>query len=279
MTTGQILKSPLLHFFAIGGLIFLVFSFVNDDLPVPEPDQITLTLQEAKRLSEQFASTWSRQPTNQELEALLQNWAREEASVREALSLGLDRGDSVIRQRLKLKMDFIAESGAAALAPDETDLQSYLEANPERFRRPARMSFEQILTELPADSEEISAIRTALQDGADPSAFGNASLLLGSIPMTPAPAIDRMFGTGFHEALSQLPKGSWEGPVESGYGMHFVRVIDSSDAVMPPLADIKESVEAEWRAAKTEEMKKVFGQALLDRYTVSLPSPTEVLKR
>ena len=73
MFIEKILKSPLLHFFAIGGLIFVAFTFVNDDPAAPQRDQITLTPQEAKRLAEQFASTWNRQPTDMELEGLLQN--------------------------------------------------------------------------------------------------------------------------------------------------------------------------------------------------------------
>lgn len=275
MAIGKFLKSPLLHFFAIGGLVFLLFAFVNDDPPAARPDQIVATPEQAKRLVEQFAATWNRQPTRDEVEGLLQNWALEEAFVREALSLGLDRGDAVIRQRLNLKMGFIAESGAAAMAPDDAELQQYMEANSDRFTRPARMGFQQILLE---DESRIEKLSAALKDGADPSTLGKGSLLPGAVPMTPAPAIDRMFGTGFHSSLARFPKGSWEGPVKSGYGLHLVRVTDRTDAVMPPLADIRERVEVEWRSARAKEMKEAFGQALLDRYAVSLPSAAEVLE-
>jgi PPIC-type PPIASE domain len=279
MAIGNIFKSPLLHFFVIGGLIFLVFGFINDD-PLPPPrDAITLTPEKAKQLAEQFAATWNRQPTQAELDGLMQNWALEEAFVREALSLGLDRGDAVVRQRLNLKMGFLAESGAAALEADDETLQKYLEENPDRFIRTGRMAFDQILLERQDQAEDISAMLAALQNGADPSTIGKASLLPTHTPMTPGPAIDRTFGAGFHASLAQLPTGSWQGPVESGYGLHLVRITDRSDAVIPPLAEIRDRVESEWRAAKTKEMKDAFGRVLLDRYTVTLPSATEVLEK
>ncbi len=115
MTLRKIVLSPLLHFFALGALIFAGYWALNDQPTAPRPGEITLSPAEASRLMQQFTATWNRPPTERELEGLMRTWALEEANVREALTLGLDRGDSVIRQRLNLKMQFLAESGAAAL--------------------------------------------------------------------------------------------------------------------------------------------------------------------
>ncbi len=271
------LKSPLLHFFAIGGLIFLAFAAVNDELPKAEADAIILSDQEAQRLAQQFAATWNREPTESELESLMRNWALEEAFVREALALGLDRGDAVIRQRLNLKMGYLAESGAAALQATDETLKDYLEENPERFTRPARLALDQVLIKPGSSEDDMLAIRTALQQGAAPSDVGIRSLLPVSMPMTPVPAIDRTFGEGFSASLAKLLIGTWQGPVKSGYGLHMVRITDREEATTPPLEAIREQVETEWRAAKAQEMKEAYGQALLERYTVSLPPADRVL--
>ncbi|WP_108445571.1 peptidyl-prolyl cis-trans isomerase [Halomonas denitrificans] len=278
MTLRMILLSPLVHFFLLGGLIFGSYALVEDEpeRPAVTAEAITLTPQQAARLAEQFAATWNRPPSVEELEGLMRAWVLEEAHVREARALGLDRGDAVIRQRLNLKMQFLAESGAAALAPDDATLQAYLDDHRDDFLRPARVAFEQVQLP-PGQGDEARAIRAALESDAAPSSLGTPSLLPTSLAMTPAPAVDRLFGQGFHAALAEAPRGRWHGPVESAYGRHLVRVTGRAEAVLPPLGEIRARVEGEWRAAQTREMRESFAQALLERYAVTTPEAAEVL--
>lgn len=276
VTFHGLLKSSFVHFIALGGLIFVVFAMLDDTPSAPPPDAIVLTAPEAARLVDQFTATWRRPPTAQELEALMQSWAVEEANVREALELGLDRGDAVIRQRLNLKMQFLSESGAAVLEPEDAELQAYLDANPERFMQPPDIAFEQVL--LPEEGAA-SEIRVLLENGADPATLGVASLLPSFFPMTPAPVIDRTFGAGFDATLAALPLNSWQGPVPSGYGQHLVRVTDRSDPTLPPLSEIRTRVEAEWRADRTKTLRESYTQAMLARYSVTLPDAGEVLNQ
>ena len=280
MIARKILLSPLVHFFALGGLIFAIFAMVNDD-PDPAPDTvdfITLSPSDAERLVEQFSSTWNRSPTAEELSGLMQSWALEEAFVREALSLGLDCGDAVVRQRLRMKMQFLAEAGAATGGVDDAVLQTYLEENEERFVQPQQFSFDQILLPTPT-SEAVERSLARLADGADATTLGQPTLLPASMPLTAAPLIDRTFGSGFGASLGGLPVGEWAGPVESGYGLHLVRVSGMTDGRLPPLADIRDRVEAEWRAADARRMRESFGDALLERYTVNLPDADRVLQQ
>ncbi len=278
MKIRKILKSPLVHFVLIGAILFAAFDVIGDQPEQQDTKAINLTQEAAGRLVEQFTATWNRPPSPQELDGLMRSWALEEAYVREALALGLDRGDQVVRQRLNLKMQFVAEAGAAALKPDATTLQNYLEGNPDRFMKPARIAFDQLL--LPNNQPElVKQIRARLANGADPKTLGSPSLLPGSVAMTSAPIVERTFGTGFHEALAALPVGDWSGPVQSGYGWHLVRITDKSEPLLPPLSDIRDRVETEWRAAKTREVRENFGQALLKRYSVNLPRAEEVLAK
>ncbi|SDE51011.1 peptidyl-prolyl cis-trans isomerase [Ruegeria marina] len=274
MISQKILLSPLLHFFVLGAGIFAFFAVLDSEPAVPRSDAIVLTQEEAGRLVQQFTATWNRPPTELELEGMMQSWALEEANVREALALGLDRGDTIIRQRLNQKMQFLAESGAAILQPDDAELQRFIEANPDRFTRPAHVAFEQVM--LPPD-QDASDILKLLETGADPSTLGTASLLPESLPLMPAPVIDRTFGEGFHTNLLDAPIGEWRGPVQSGYGPHVVRVTGRSEAIMPPLSEIRDRVVSQWRAARMEKMRESFGHAMLERYSVTLPDARVVL--
>ncbi len=277
MILGPVFRSPLTHFVVLGGLIFALFAVLDDTAPAPPPDAIVLTPQEAARLVDEFVATWRRAPTPQELDGMMQSWALEEAYVREALALGLDRGDGVIRQRLMLKMQFVAESSAAARTADDATLQAFLDENHEDFARPARFSFDQILLEPGIAPDAVEALRAELDAGTDPSGVGARTLLPPSLPLMPAPLIDRTFGSGFGAALAALPEGAWSGPVSSGYGQHLVRVTDSTPARRPALDEIRGQVEDAWRGETARQMLESFGEALLDRYAVSLPVASDVL--
>ncbi|MEE4108428.1 MAG: peptidylprolyl isomerase [Halieaceae bacterium] len=276
MKIPAVARSPLVHFFALGALFFAIFVLKNGTSTALRPDAIVLSLEEAEQLAQRFSATWRRPPTAEDLDRLMRAWALEEAHVREALALGLDRNDTVIRQRLNLKMQFLAESAVASLEPDDDVLRAYLAANPERFSQPARTSFEQILLAPGSDPEHL---KSSLAAGAAPAALGKPSLLPKDLSLETAPAIDRQFGEGFSAALTDLPVAVWAGPVESTYGRHLVRISEKLPARLPPFAEIRARVEMEWRAEKKREQRMAFGEALLERYAVELPAAAKVLSR
>ena len=158
----------------------------------------------AERLAEQFTATWFRPPTPKEMDGLMRSGRWKRSMYERRWPLVSDRGDQVVRQRLNLKMQFLAESGAAVLEPDDAALQAYLDNNPDGFLPPAFIAFDQLL--LPNEQPEvIEEIRNRLENGADPATLGSQSLLPGTLAMTPAPVVERTFGTGFYEALAILP--------------------------------------------------------------------------
>ncbi|AWI85747.1 hypothetical protein CEW88_18880 [Alloyangia pacifica] len=277
MTARTILSSPLLHFFVLGGLVFAIYGLVNDSPTVADPEAITLQPAEAGQLVARFTATWDRPPTEVELEGLMRAWALEEAQYREAVALGLDQDDSVIRMRLSQKMEFISEAGAATLEADDAVLQAHLEAHAERFAEPTKLAFEQVL--LPADAGDADAMRRALEQGADPATLSRGSLLPTRLPLSAETAIDRLFGGGFARTISELAGSGWSGPVQSTYGHHLVRVIELRPAVLPPLEAIRPKVEQDWRSTRAREMREEFGKALLERYDVTLPSAGEILAK
>ncbi|MDW4500329.1 peptidylprolyl isomerase [Sulfitobacter sp. D35] len=278
MTPRTILTSPLIHFFVLGGMIFALYALLDDGVPEMSEDQITLTQSDAARIAEQFRGTWNRPPTGEELEQLMQARVLEEALAREAMALGLDRDDAVIRQRLTTKMQFLAEATVASIEPSDDALQTYLDANAEVFRTPESVAFQQVVLPIddPAGQDDI---RDALANGADPASVGVASMLPARLPLSPVPLVVRTFGAGFAEALAALPVGEWQGPVQSSYGLHVVKVTEREAAVLPTLEQIRDRVETEWRADRMREAREAFGAALLDRYAITLPKVDTVLSQ
>ncbi len=138
----RLLREPLLHFFVIGGLIFLLFVAV-DDTPDAPAELIVVTPERIDRLAAGFSSVWTRKPTADELDALIGEHVREEVYYREAMALGLDRDDAVIRRRLRQKMEFLTDTGAQLLEPSADELETYFAANEGTYRRGPRLAFEQ----------------------------------------------------------------------------------------------------------------------------------------
>jgi hypothetical protein len=268
---ARLLREPLVHFLAIGGLIFLLFAAVAG--PRPEPsDRIVVGPERIDQLARGFRSVWQRPPSDDELRALIDDFVREEIYYREALALGLDRNDAMVRRRLRQKMEFLTDSGADLLEPAAGELAAHLLANEQTFRRGPRLAFEQIYLGETPGAESITGSLSALHTNpaADPSAFGERSLLPAQLGLSPPDAIDGVFGQGFFERLAGLPSGGWAGPVKSAYGVHLVRILDRLPARMPPLEEVRDAVHRDWKAAKALEIRELHFNRLRERFVVEV---------
>jgi len=268
---ARLLREPLLHFFAVGGLIFLLFTAASG--PSPEPtDVIVVGPENIEQLATGFLAVWRRPPSDDELRALINDFVREEIYYREALALGLDSNDTVVRRRLRQKMEFLTDTGADLLEPAAGELEAYLAANQQRFRHEPRLAFEQIfLGETPAP-ESIEAALSALQSdpASDPSAWREHTLMPAQLGLSSPDAIDGVFGNDFFDRLAEIPPGVWAGPVESAYGVHLVRIIDSVSARMPPLEEVRDAVLRDWKAVKALELRELHFARLKQRYNVEI---------
>ena len=253
----RLLREPLLHFLAIGGLIFLLFAAVNDSREAPS-DVIVITPARIDQLAAGFNSVWKRMPTEDQLDALIDEHVREEVYYREALALGLDRNDTIVRRRMRQKMEFLLDTGAYLRKPAAGELDAYFAANEEFYRSGLRLAFEQIyLGEVPG-RESIAGSLAALQSDppTDPSALGERSLLPARLGLSPPHAVDSVFGEGFFDLVAELSPGEWAGPLVSAYGVHLVRVLDRLPARTPPLEEIRDAVLKNWREAKAREIRE-----------------------
>ncbi|WP_134681409.1 peptidyl-prolyl cis-trans isomerase [Paracoccus ravus] len=274
-----VLASPLLHFFVLGGLVFAYFNLLNPPSSRgPRDDELQLSATEAQRLMVDFMSTRHRAPNPDELHNMIRDWAVEEASVREAIALGLDKGDTMIRNRLRNKVEFLAEAPAAALTPDDATLTSYYQANARRYSEDGVLSFTQVLLPDGAGPERVQAVRADLQKGTDPASLSNSALLPPQVDAMPIPTVERIFGKDFGETVTALPLEQWSGPVQSGFGFHLVRLKMHRDGTLPPLAEVRDRVLTEWRADEARKLRETYIQNLLSRYKLNLPSFEDEVK-
>lgn len=261
MTLPGWTREPLVHFIAAGAAIWLVLGWQGEPVD-PASRTIAVTREDRARLSLQWERTMMRAPTDAELDALTEQFIREEVLYREAVRLGLDQDDAVLRKRLAGKMDYLAASMAETASASDATLQDWLRRHPERFAPEVRYSF---------DQRWFAARDAAVQALKAPEPNGEAIALPPQMERAPGREVEERFGAAFRQALEGAPIGSaWHGPVSSGLGWHLVRLRARSTAPVPPLADIRDRVEADWRADTSAARKDDAYQLLRDSYRVTI---------
>jgi PPIC-type PPIASE domain len=275
----RLLKEPLLHFLLLGTALFVVFAIL-DRPDALKSGKIVVTAGKIEHLRASFTRVWQRPPSPDELDGLIQDYVREEVLAREAVALGLDRDDTVIRRRLRQKMEFVANDLAAQAEPSDEELRRYLAQHPDLFRRESRLTFRQVYLNperrgdaVQQDSARLLAELHQAGVQADFAAMGDSTLLSPELVDVRASEVASMFGELFARQLSQLPQGRWQGPVVSGYGVHLVFLEERTDGRLPELQEIRAAVAHEWAGAHRLEANEQFYQELLRRYTVTIERP------
>jgi hypothetical protein len=275
----KLLREPLLHFLLLGAAIFAAYSFLSNRSSA-EPGKIVVTQGQIENLAGGFARTWQRPPTDSELAGLVRDRVREEVYYREAMALGLDKDDTVIRRRLRQKMEFVSDDIAAQAEPTDAELNAYLQAHADKFPIEQRFTFRQVYlnpdkhrANLAGDTARLLAQLKQSGDKVDVSALGDTFLLEHDFTALPVSEVAKQFGEQFAAKLGGLQPGQWQGPVESGYGVHLVKVSERSEGHLPRLADVREVVRREWDNARRQEANEKFFQELLKRYVVTIEQP------
>jgi PPIC-type PPIASE domain len=275
----RLLREPLLHFLLLGAGLFVAAGLMSKG-DGAEPGRIVVTKGQIEHLAAGYERVHQRPPSADELDGLIRDWVREEAYCREALALGLDRDDPVIRQRLRQKMEFVSDDVAAAPEPTDADLQRYLDEHAEAFRLERRYTFSQVYLNPEHRRDALARDTTATlaelrKSGADAdlAGLGDSFLLDHDFTGLPSSEVAKLFGEQFATALGALPNGEWQGPVESGYGVHLVLVRERTDGRVPALAEVRDAVRREWANVRRLEANEAFARQILERYVVTIERP------
>jgi peptidyl-prolyl cis-trans isomerase C len=274
-----LLREPLLYFILAGALIFAVYELLNPAANrTDQANRIVLTDNDLRQLAVQWLAQGRPTPTPAEMRALVEDRVSEEILFREAIALGLDKNDEIIKRRLAQKMNFLAEDIAALQEPGDAELRAWFAQNSSRFVLPPRASFHHLYFSSDRGPGAQDAAATALARIAGKPADTPAAAVVADPFMFQdyyaerAPdQISKEFGPDFAKAVFRLKPGVWEGPIQSGYGWHlvFVDAIEPSHA--PAFEEVEPDVKSAWLDEKQGEIKRTAFEAMRMRYTVVVP--------
>lgn len=270
----RFINEPLLHFFVLGLLLFVLYSAVNDDNG-RSPEEIVVDQSRLAGLASSFEKTWQRPPTAEEQQALVDAYIREEILYREGVAIGFDLNDPVIRRRVAQKMSFVAD-GVVPDSPDDAELEAWLSANADTYQVPAVYTLQQVYIDPQRHAADLDdyllGVQSSLGENVDATTLGDSTLLPTVLDSASTIELSRVFGAAFVSSLASLSGTEWQGPIRSGYGLHFVRIENYVPARAPDLEEVRAAVERDVLSDKSEKIGEAFYTALRERYTIRIES-------
>ena len=265
------LREPLLQFLVAGAVLLVAQRWLapGDE----DPRRIEITTQQLQAVTDSFRSVQNRAPDAQETAALVQRWIDDEVLYRQALALGLDRADMIVRRELQQKMRYLLEDTTPVEEPDEAALQEWLAQNAQRYGHPPRLDFQQVFLNRRSDAKRVRAVGTRLQQTASASWTDLGDTLPGGNVWRAQSETDlrRNFGTAFAQQLPALPDGVWSGPLASSLGTHWVRITGRTPFRPATLDEVRQQVLVDVRMARREAANRAALDALRGHYDIRMP--------
>jgi len=264
----RIIREPFVIFLFIGFLMFITY-----DLAITYFEQLNKRIDisegQVQLLRETFTKTWNREPTEQELNAQIEGFIKDEIYYKEAVALGLDKSDIAVKRRLRQIMEMMMDD-MATVYPSEDQLKKYLSENPDKFSRDPVISFRHIYfsTENRETAQEVlGKLKETLP--VDENDFDGLTMIPNELSEETYRGVERLFGKSFTDEVFELNPGRWQGPLESAYGYHLVYVHEFAEGYVPELSDIWDEVEREWTVDRKMQVKDQHYQKIREKYTIS----------
>ena len=280
----RLLREPLVHFLIIGAALFVAYHYLQPaHSTAPSAMEIQLSVDELSQLAVLFQSQWKRDPTTDEFGLLVEQKVQAEVLYREALALGLDKNDEIVKRRMAQKMQFLAEDVAAAQEPTTADLKAWYATQTDKFAMPKRVSFRHLYfsPDRRGDNARQDATKLLAQLSGQPQAVklpesSADPFMFQEYYRDRAPDfLGKEFGPQFALSVAELPEGVWQGPIESGFGWHLVFVDTAIPGRVPDFEEIEPAVKTAWLAEqKVLAWDKAYKE-MRAKYTVLLPVPPQ----
>jgi hypothetical protein len=194
--------------------------------------------------------------------------------------MGLDGDDTIVRRRMRQKLEFLAEDLSESAAPTDAELERWLAEHAEDYRVQPRVALRQVFLSrerrgdgVGDEAQLLLARLRAASFGEDAQGLGDPSLLPSLLPLSSEDEIARSFGDDFAAAVMGLEPGRWSGPIESAYGLHLVLVEARLEGRMPALAELRDAVLRDFTSARREAAQDRFYGALRSRYRIEIEMP------
>jgi len=274
----RLIREPLVHFVLLSIAIFGLYQLVSANRHSADRT-IVITSADINRLASLYAVETGAMPTEQEMRGIMLDYVEQEALAREARRLGMAEDDTVVQRRLAQKMTFMLSDVSAIDTPSDDVLQSWLEANVERFELPVRVSFDHVFFSDANDPRMVSTL-SALRSQAEAEwqGLGDPFMLQRRYTSLPERELVRLFGPSFADAViasDAEEDGSWRGPVPSAFGAHLVRITARIPARMPALEEIKPDVLQDWRDHQQRARTSDKVAEIVDRYVIVVEGESE----
>jgi hypothetical protein len=273
----SIAREPLAQFLAIALVLFGANQMVRGSDSSGSGETITISQGRVEQLADSYRLLSGRLPSRTELQALVADFVDEEIAYREAIAMGLDTDDTIVRRRLRQKLEFLVEDAEAFEEPTDAQLAAFMSEGVRDYGLPERISFRQIL--LSQDTHGAHAYAQAqgvlekLQSGADPARFGDTSMLPSTLPPTTQQGIALLFGDAFAASVFTHSGAQWFGPVVSPLGAHVLIILKREPARNPAFSEIRSKLRADWIEARRDAKLRSFQARLRDRYEIDIEWP------
>lgn len=273
---SKIVRDPLVHFLLSGAVLFMAYHLLNPGDSAATSNQIRITQGDIERFEKIFQKQWQRLPTREELQGLINAHLKEEILYREALAMGLDKDDTIVRRRLAQKVEFLIADVAVPSEVAEQELQAFYENNAAHYTRPAKLSFRHIyfnpdqragrtLDEANASLKTLQSTNAGIGATAD---LGDRFMLQSRYQQISSDEIAREFGRDFADTLVTLTPGIWQGPIKSGYGVHLVFITEREAASVYPFAEVRERVKNDYLYELRQTRNDEVLEKLKSRYEI-----------
>jgi peptidyl-prolyl cis-trans isomerase C len=277
------LREPLVHFLILGAVLFAVYRYTEHGRAGFESSrQIVLTLDDLRQMEMYFQAEWRRQPTPEEFQAMVEDKVREEVLYREGLAMNLDKDDTIVKRRMAQKIQFLAEDVAAAHEPSTVELRAWYQKNSDKFAMPSRVSFRHLYFSpdhrgqgaRDAAVKALARIAGQSEDSKLAVSIADRFMFQDYYRDRTSEELAKEFGPQFAVSVIKLKPGSWQGPIESGYGWHLLFVDTVIPGRVPAFEEVEPDVKTAWLGEqKTQAWQKAYAE-MRTKYSVFLPAPS-----
>lgn len=257
----KLLKEPLVHFLVLAMLLFVLEQVFS----ATQKEKIIVDEQTAGYLVKQREDLELRKLSAGERRETIDSYIEDEILYSEAYKRGLDKGDSRMRRNMILKMRGLLIGDLKD--PSDEQLRAYFEANRDQFTRAATLSFEHVVYNDPAQVPE--DLLEQLRAGADHTTLGDDGIRLGrTVKNMSESYLGATLGADATRAILAIDDARWQGPFESTYGVHYVKIIERTPATPARYEDVKSYIDGYWQVAESRKLIEEEIERLQQNYEV-----------
>jgi peptidyl-prolyl cis-trans isomerase C len=283
---NQWAKQPVVKFMGIGLLMFLINTYLlqADSSKSENEYNVSLTAGEVKSMEEVWLSKWKRPATKVEMEGMINQRVEEAILFREAIKIGLDKNDDIIRQRMAQKLEFLSNDLVKPDSANAEEVKLYFDENIANYTTPENITIIQLFVNPKTHGDlldkEVNARLAKLKSmdasSSEISKYADQFSLQTYYPEKPNQELAKLYGSEFATKVFELETNKWFGPINSQYGVHLIYVMHKNPAVVPEFENVKEFVTEDLQREKQEELNGLYIEGILSRYNVIIEDEYEI---